>query len=531
MTLRLFKRQRTTQAAEQPALTSAQPPIAVSNAEREVHVGRQHPAQEDDDDDGGDPFILKADGGVPDLKTSSSPSSSSSWRADVAASNSVARTLVTGLSWVDRLLSLFIILAMIIGVVIGLFVKDIDDKLSKAKLKGVSAPLAIGLIVMMTPILTKVQYERLPGLLRTTKLWSQISLSLVLNWFAGPMLMLGLAWATIPEKHLAAYRTGVILLAPCRCIAMVMIWNNIARGDSNVCALLVIINSVLQIILYAPIAVLFINVISDGDKFGMQYANCAISVLLYLGIPILAGISIRFFFLTLTSRHFFQHRFLPLFSPLSLLSLLFVIIIIFASQAHAILDQIGAVFRTVVPLVLYFAVMWGGTFALVWKLSRRYGAKTWGYQMAVVQAFTAGSNNFELAIAVAVSVYGPNSRQALAATIGPLVEVPVLLLLSWVALILGRRMKWDIEPVSDVQEKINAALPPCGAGAGAGECEEKGGKGKRKGEREAGRDELKGAKKEEDDDDEQDVIKAEKASAPAAASPSSPATTDLEKQQ
>ncbi|KAE8233757.1 hypothetical protein CF326_g1203 [Tilletia indica] len=438
---------------------------------------------EADDEDEEHAFILRSDGGVPELKSNlSRPQQQASesdqqqtWSTDIAATNQVAKSLVKGLSWVDRLLSLFIILAMILGVVIGLFVKDIDDKLSKSKLNGVSAPLAVGLIVMMTPILTKVQYERLPGLLRTTRVWSQIGLSLALNWFVGPLLMLGLAWAAIPEKHLEAFRTGVILLAPCRCIAMVMIWNNIARGDSNICALLVIINSALQIVLYAPIAVLFVNVISDADQFGMQYGEVAISVLIYLGIPIASGMAIRFFFLTVTSRHFFVHRFLPVFSPLSLISLLFVIIIIFASQAHAILDQIGSVFRIVVPLVLYFAAMWGGTFVLVWKLSQRYGAKTWGYQMAVVQAFTAGSNNFELAIAIAVSVYGPNSRQALAATIGPLVEVPVLLALSWVALILGRRMRWDTDSTSDaaLQEKMQNSVR-CGGqhatSAGCGSC-------------------------------------------------------------
>ncbi|CAD6891664.1 unnamed protein product [Tilletia laevis] len=432
---------------------------------------------EDDDGDDEQAFVLRSDGGVPELKSKHrlGLEQQQNWSSDIAASNQVAKNLVKGLSWVDRLLSLFIILAMIIGVVIGLFVKDIEDKLSTAKLNGVSAPLAIGLIVMMAPILTKVQYERLPGLLRTTRVWSQIGLSLSLNWIIGPLLMLGVAWAAMPEKHLAAYRTGVLLLAPCRCIAMVMIWNNIARGDSNICALLVIINSVLQIVLYAPIAVLFVNVISDADNFGMRYSDCALSVLIYLGIPVVAGVAIRFFFLAVTGRHFFIHRFLPFFSPLSLISLLFVIIIIFASQAHAILDQIGAVFRTAVPLVLYFAAMWGGTFVLVWKLSQRYGAKTWGYQMAVVQAFTAGSNNFELAIAIAVSVYGANSRQALAATIGPLVEVPVLLALSWIALILGRRMRWDSDSVSDaaVQDKMRSTVH-CGA---VGCAAEKGGEG------------------------------------------------------
>ncbi|KAK0544675.1 arsenicals resistance [Tilletia horrida] len=386
------------------------------------------------------PYILRTDGGVPELRQAPS------WGQDISASNTVAKSLVMGLSWLDRLLSIFIILAMILGVVIGVAVPDVQHKINGAELKGVGAPLCVGLILMMTPILTKVQYERLPALLRTTRLRSQIGLSFFLNWFAGPLLMLGLAWATLPEKHLAKYRAGVILLAPCRCIAMVMVWVGMARGDSDICALLVIINSVLQMVLYAPIAALLINVVSDSDRNRLQYVDCAVSVLIYLGIPLFAGVAIRFGMLFLTSRKFFHTRFLPIFSPLSLIALSFVIIVIFASQARAILDHIGAVFRTVVPLVLYFAIIWTATFVLVWQLSRRYGAKTWGYQMAVVQAFTAGSNNFELAIAIAVSVYGANSREALAATIGPLVEVPVLLALSWAALVLGRRMRWDKDP-------------------------------------------------------------------------------------
>ncbi|KAK0547783.1 arsenicals resistance [Tilletia horrida] len=442
-------------------------PTAASTATAGVnqhlsHLAQAPEAKEDHNNDAFEsPYILRADGGVPELRQSPS------WAQDVSASNSVAKSLVMGLSWLDRLLSLFIILAMILGVVIGVAVPDVQQKLNSAEFKGVGAPLCVGLILMMTPILTKVQYERLPALLRTTRLWSQIGLSLFLNWFAGPMLMLGLAWATLPEKRLAQYRAGVILLAPCRCIAMVMIWVGMARGDSDICALLVIINSVLQMVLYAPIATLFINIISDGDRNGLQYANCAISVLIYLGIPLFAGVAIRFGMLSLTSRKFFHTRFLPVFSPLSLVALLFVIIVIFASQAHAILDHIGPVFRTVVPLVLYFATIWTGTFVLVWKLSRRYGAKTWGYQMAVVQAFTAGSNNFELAIAIAVSVYGASSREALAATIGPLVEVPVLLALSWAALVLGRRMQWDTAPAShsltieDAKGKGKGKCAPC----------------------------------------------------------------------
>jgi ACR3 family arsenite transporter len=189
--------------------------------------------------------------------------------------------------------------------------------------------------------------------------------------------------------------------------------------------------------------VLFVNVISNDDKFQLDYSDVAIAVAIYLGIPLAAGVLTRFLVLGLFGRKFFQNSFLPYFGPLSLVALLYTIIIIFAEQAQHILDNLGPVFRTFVPLVLYFALMWTGSFVLIWWLSLRYGKQEWGYQMAVVQAFTAGSNNFELAIAVCVAVFGVGSDQALAATIGPLVEVPVLLVLSWVAMFVGKRLRWD----------------------------------------------------------------------------------------
>lgn len=353
----------------------------------------------------------------------------------------ISRHLLAGLGWLDRLLTPLIILAMILGVIIGEFAPNVKENLTKGDLQGVAAPLVVGLIVMMWPILTKVPYETLPKTFKTSRLWSQIAMSLILNWIIGPFLMLGLAWATLPD--LETYRTGIIMVGLARCIAMVMIWNQIARGDAEVCAILVIINSVLQMVLYAPYCVWFINVISRSQSFQLQYGITAISVLIYLGIPLAAGAVTRFTVMGLFGRPFFERNFLPFFGPLSLVGLLYTIIIIFAEQARRILDNLGPTFRTFVPLVLYFAIMWTATFVLVWRLSARFGAKTWGYQMAVVQAFTAGSNNFELAIAVAVAVYGADSDQALAATIGPLVEVPVLLALSWVALYLGRKLDWD----------------------------------------------------------------------------------------
>lgn len=231
-----------------------------------------------------------------------------------------------------------------------------------------------------------------------------------------------------------------------RCIAMVALWSSIARGDGDMCAILIIINSILQIVLYAPMAVLFVNIISRAeDRLEISYGITALSVLIYLGIPLVAGVATRFGMLALLGRDRFTNKFLPYFSPLSLIALLYVIIIIFAEQAQSILSNLGPVFRTFVPLVIYFTVVWTSTFLLVWKLSRRYGRKNWGYQAAVVQSFTAGSNNFELAIAVCVAIYGADSKQSLAATIGPLVEVPVLCVLSYAALYIGHKLKWDKE--------------------------------------------------------------------------------------
>jgi len=193
---------------------------------------------------------------------------------------------------------------------------------------------------------------------------------------------------------------------------------------------------------------LFINVISKGENQSavqVSYGDVAISVLIYLGIPLLAGVSTRYAVWYLTSKTFLDTRFLPIFSPLALLGLLYTILVMFAYQGHHIVHNIGPVFRVFVPMILYFVIMWSSAFALVFFLTRRESGKTsqhFGYEMAVVQAFTAGSNNFELAIAVTIAVYGVSSNQALAATIGPLVEVPVLLTLTWVALFLGRRLEW-----------------------------------------------------------------------------------------
>ncbi|EKD05004.1 hypothetical protein A1Q2_00703 [Trichosporon asahii var. asahii CBS 8904] len=349
--------------------------------------------------------------------------------------------LLAGLSWLDRLLAPFVLLAMIIGVVIGKFAKNVEVVLQGASLNGVSIPIVVGLLVMMWPILTKVQYERLPQMLRKGHIWRQVTLSIILNWIVGPFIMLAVAWATLPD--LPTYRTGVIMVGLARCIAMVMIWNQLAQGDTDYCAILVIINSVLQIILYSPMSLFFVNVISHEDSLALQYGQTALAVLIYLGIPLVAGVITRFSVIVLIGKSRFENVFLTYFGPLALLGLLYTVVLICAEQATRILDNIGQVFRVFVPMILYFIVMWTGTFFLVFYLTRRPGgSEKYGYQMAVVQAFTAGSNNFELAIAVCVAIYGVNSDQALAATIGPLVEVPVLLALTYLSLYFRNKLDW-----------------------------------------------------------------------------------------
>jgi len=308
----------------------------------------------------------------------------------------IPKELFKRLSILDRLLTPLIILTMIIGVIIGEFVPHVQQAFDTVRFDTVSVPIAIGLIVMMWPILTKIQYESLPTLFSAPRIWIQIGISLFLNWIIGPLVMVGLAWATLPD--LPTYRTGVILVGLARCIAMVVIWNHLAKGNSEYCAILVVINSVLQIILYSPYALLFINTIGGAHhaEIHVSYRDVAISVLIYLGIPLVAGIITRYTVWHLTNKKFLETRFLPYFSPLALLGLLYTILVMFAYQGHHIIHNLGPVFRVFVPMILYFVIIWTSTFAGVYYLSRRESdqREIFGYEMAVVQAFTAGSNNF-----------------------------------------------------------------------------------------------------------------------------------------
>ncbi|EJU03881.1 arsenical-resistance protein ACR3 [Dacryopinax primogenitus] len=359
------------------------------------------------------------------------------------------KSLFKGLGFLDRYLALFVFLAMVLGVLLGVYREDdVHRAFGGAQWQGASIPILIGLLIMIWPILTKVSYESLPALFSTRRIWIHLGLSALLNWVVAPFVMLGLAWATMPEPALERERKGVILVGVARCIAMVLIWNGLACGDTQYCAILVGVNSVLQIVLFAPYALLFLNVLggSSSPALILSYSSVATSVGIYLGIPLAAGILTRFIIKTmLSSKH--QDLFFHYFSPLSLLGLLYTIIVLFAAQGQQIAANVGSVFRIFVPLILYFTIVWNCTFFGLYFLGRsRRGRALGGYDKAVVQAFTAGSSNFELAIAVAVASFGTESPEALAATIGPLVEVPVLLALSCVALLLRKKLDWTPKP-------------------------------------------------------------------------------------
>ncbi|KAL8760554.1 MAG: hypothetical protein Q9184_003265 [Pyrenodesmia sp. 2 TL-2023] len=332
----------------------------------------------------------------------------------------------------DRFLALWIFLAMLIGILLGNFVPSTGPALQKGKFVGVSVPIAIGLLIMMYPILLKIRYETLHHVFRTRQIWTQIAFSVFVNWIIAPLLMLALAWAFLPDEP--SLRQGLILVGLARCIAMVLIWTGLAGGDNEYCAILVAINSILQIILFAPLAVLFIRVIDNG-AVDVSYSTVAISVAVFLGIPLGAAIITRFAVRKAAGPRWFDDVFIKWIAPWSLIGLLFTILVLFASQGRRVVQQIVAVVRVSAPLVVYFAIVFFLTLFVTYRLG-------FGYRLAATQSFTAASNNFELAIAVAVATFGADSDQALAATVGPLIEVPVLLGLVYVVKWIGVRGKW-----------------------------------------------------------------------------------------
>ncbi|MBT0567279.1 ACR3 family arsenite efflux transporter [Williamsia sp. CHRR-6] len=340
--------------------------------------------------------------------------------------------VVGKLSTLDRFLPVWIGVAMAAGLGLGAAVPGLDDALSAISVDGVSLPIAIGLLVMMYPVLAKVRYDRLDSVTGDRRM---LASSLVLNWIVGPALMFALAWLLLPD--LPEYRTGLIIVGLARCIAMVIIWNDLACGDTEAAAVLVAINSVFQVVMFAVLGWFYLSVLPGW--LGLQQTTIATSpwqiatsVLVFLGIPLVAGFLSRRLGERARGRDWYEQRFLPRIGPWALYGLLFTIVILFALQGKEITSKPLDVVRIAVPLLIYFAVMWGGGFLLGWVMGL-------SYERTTTLAFTAAGNNFELAIAVAIATYGATSGQALAGVVGPLIEVPVLVGLVYVSLALRRK--------------------------------------------------------------------------------------------
>ncbi|MFD3885329.1 ACR3 family arsenite efflux transporter [Streptomyces microflavus] len=337
-------------------------------------------------------------------------------------------SVVAKLSTLDCFLAAWILLAMGLGLGLGRLIPGLNDALAQVEIGGISLPIAVGLLIMMYPVLAKVRYDSLDTVTGDRRLMVS---SLVVNWVLGPALMFALAWIFLPD--LPEYRTGLIIVGLARCIAMVIIWNDLACGDREAAAVLVALNSVFQVIAFGVLGWFYLDLLpgwlglGDGESLDISMWKIALNVVIFLGVPLVAGFLTRRIGERRMGRESYEAKFLPRIGPWALYGLLFTIVILFALQGTTITSRPLDVVRIALPLLAYFAVMWFGTFFLGKAIGLNYGRTT-------TLAFTAAGNNFELAIAVAIATFGVTSGQALSGVVGPLIEVPVLVALVYVSL-------------------------------------------------------------------------------------------------
>ncbi|MEU0077648.1 ACR3 family arsenite efflux transporter [Micromonospora tulbaghiae] len=347
--------------------------------------------------------------------------------------------VVARLSRLDQFLPIWIGLAMVAGILLGRLIPGLNSVLEAVKIGGISLPIALGLLIMMYPVLAKVRYDRLDTVTGDRRL---LFSSLLLNWIVGPALMFALAWIFLADQP--EYRTGLVIVGLARCIAMVIIWNDLACGDREAAAVLVALNSVFQVLAFGLLGWFYLTLLPQwldlpGAELTVSGWDIAVNVLIFLGIPLLAGFLTRRLGERAKGRQWYEASFLPKIGPVALYGLLFTIVILFALQGDAITSRPWDVALIAVPLLAYFAIMWAGSYAL----GRAIGLN---YERTTTLAFTAAGNNFELAIAVAIGTFGVTSGQALAGVVGPLIEVPVLVALVYVSLGLRRRLFPAVTP-------------------------------------------------------------------------------------